>query len=76
LADPPCPGLTQLIAAIDHVESCAQGALWIILMGQRGAKYGHHRIANEFLDKAVVALNGVTEHLKESVLEGTHVLRV
>ena len=36
----------------------------------------HHRIADEFFDKPVIAGNGFAEHLEQGTLECAHVLRV
>ena len=41
----------------DEVERGAHGALGVVLVGDRRAPDGHHRVADELLDRAAVALD-------------------
>ena len=45
-------------------------------MGDRRAEHGHHRVADELLDEAVVARDGLAEHLEQRILECAHLLGV
>ena len=44
---------------VDELERGAHGALGVVLVGDRRAPDGHHRVADELLDRAAVALDDV-----------------
>jgi hypothetical protein len=63
-----CPraqvGRAELLAedgdAGDEVERGSNGALGVVLLGNRGSPHGHHRVADELLDGAAVALDDLS----------------
>ena len=42
---------------VDDLEGRADAALGVVLVGDRGAPDRHHRVADELLDRAAVALD-------------------
>ena len=57
-----CPGLdagTQRPNRVDQLKSGTDGPLGVILTGDRGAPDGHHRIADELLDRAAILADHV-----------------
>ena len=56
---PPLPAEIQRAHPVAHQEGRAQAALGIVLVRARGPEDGHHRIAHELLDKALVALGSM-----------------
>src|SRR5262249_15588888 len=59
-----------------NVEGGTKCTLWVILVGNWRTEHRHCGIAHELLHKAIVARDGFTQHRKQSVLEGAHVLRI
>jgi hypothetical protein len=50
-----------------HLQSRQNGAARIIVVGDRRAERGHHRVAQEFVDFATVVADGLVEHLEAAV---------
>ena len=63
-------------AAVQHVERRVEGALGIVLMGDRRAEHGQHGIADELFHEAVVARDRLGERLEQRVLERAHLLGI
>ena len=57
-------------------ERRADGALGIVLVRDRRAEEGHHRVADELLDRAAVPLELAAEPLAVRREQRAHVLRV
>ena len=73
---PTLPAEIERAHPLAHQERGAQAALGIVLVRDRGTEHGHHRIAHELLDEALVALDR-RGHLAEEVgLDRAHVLGV
>jgi hypothetical protein len=73
---PALPAEIQYAHPVAHQEGRAQAALGIVLVRARGPEDGHHRIAHELLDKALVALDR-RSHLAEEVgLDRAHFLGI
>ncbi len=65
-----CPPRAQLLDVLHHSLRRAERALRIVLVRARRAKHGHHGIADEFLDEAVIVLDRLRHRLEQRVLEG------
>ena len=61
---------------VDEIEGGPDGALGVVLVGDRGAPHRHDRIADELLDDAAVAIDDHPRPLEVLVLELAHRLRV
>jgi hypothetical protein len=60
----------------DEVESGADRALGVVLCRRRRTPDGHHRVADEFLDRAAVQLDQATARVEIPREELARVLRV
>ena len=61
-------GLVERLQTLVHLDRGPHGAQAIVLVGQRHAEDGDHRVADEFLHPAPVALGG-RAHLGEVALQ-------
>ena len=61
---------------LDELERCSDGALGIVLAGDRRAPDGHHGIADELLDSAAVAFDHLPRCVKVAREEIAHLLGV
>ena len=59
---------------VDEVERGADGALGVVLVGDRRAPDGHHGVADELLDRAAVALDDLARQVEVARQELAHVL--
>ena len=61
---------------VDDLETRTNGALGVVLVGDRRAPHRHDRIADKLLDCAAVAGDRLAGALEISTLEGAHLFRV
>ena len=69
-------GLVQLRDRLQDPQPRPHGPLGVVLVRDRGAANGHHRIAHELLDRGSVALDLLAQASVVWTDAGTHVLRV
>ena len=61
---------------LDQVHGRSNGALGVVLVGDRRAPDRHHRVTDEFLDRAPVAFDDLARDLEVAREELAHVLRI
>ena len=61
---------------VDELQRRADGALGVVFLGDRRAPHGHHRVADELLDRAAVALDDVAREVEVARQRVADVLRV
>ena len=61
---------------VDQLEGGPDGALGVVLVGDRGAPDGHDGITDELLDRAAVALDDLAGKVEVAAEELAHRLRV
>ena len=66
----------ERLDGVDQVEGGADGPLGVVLAGDRRAPDGHHRVADELLDGAAVALDDVARHVEVARQRLADLLRV
>jgi hypothetical protein len=76
LAEARLPLPAQRPAFLEHLERRVAGTLRIVLVGNRRAEDGQHRVTDELLHEAVVAGDCSGQRLEEAVLKGPHHLGV
>ena len=62
--------------AIDQVERGTNGALGVVFLRGRRAPHGHHRVADEFLDRAAITLDDLPCHVEVARQRVAHVFSV
>ncbi len=66
--DPDAPVSLELLVQLDegraHVGGRTHGAQRVVLVHDRDAEHRHHRVADELLDRAAVALDGLAHRLE------------
>jgi hypothetical protein len=66
----------QLAQLAPHVERCVAGALRMVLVCDRSAEQGHDAVAGILIDRALVAVDAVRQHLEEAIQDGVPLLRI
>ena len=66
----------QVLDGILDRPSGEHGAEGVVLVGDRCAEHGHHRVADELVDGSVVVLHDPLDRRVERPQRGVHVLRV
>ena len=66
----------KLGKSLAHLDRCAAGAQGVILVGERHAEDGHHRVADELLHAALVALDDLLHPLEVPRQQRAQRLRV
>ena len=73
----PDPGLeAELLHLLEGREAGAHGALGVVLVRERDAEGGHHRVAGELLDRAAVRDDAVRDLVEEPVHTPAHDLGI
>ena len=54
----------EVTDGLDQLEGGANGPLGVVLVGDRRAPDGHHRVADELLDGAAVAIDDLARHVE------------
>ena len=72
----PLPAAIQRAHPVAHQQGRAQAAFGIVLVRARGPENGHHRIAHELFDKALIALDRCGHLAEEVGLDRAHVLGI
>ena len=66
----------ERLHGVDDLEGRPDAALGVVLVGRRGAPHGHHRVADELLDRAAVALDLLARDVEVAAQELADLLRV
>jgi hypothetical protein len=68
--------LAERVHRIDQLEGDADGPLGVVLLGDRRAPDRHHRVADELLDRAAVALDRAPGRLEVAREQLAHLLGI